>query len=451
MTELKVSEEKQIEKKRSPWFFIPTQYFVSGIPFVIVNQLSTAMFKSLGASTVFIGFTSLLYIPWAIKLFWGPLIDSYGTKRSWSVFLQLAMAICFAALALTVQLPEVIVIALVIFTIIAFLSASYDIATDGFYLNALDKGDQAFFTGIRSTFYRLATIVAGGLLVKFAGDIGEKTGIISAGWSAAFGMAAILFFVLFFYHKFILPKPITDVGVKSDSNKIPYAKIFKTYFQQENIAIILFFILFYRFGEGLMLKMAIPFFMDKPAVGGLGLTVSDVGVMYGTFGILALTIGGILGGIWAKKVGLKKLLLPMALMVNLPNSLYAYMAFTQPLTMTTIDISFIPAIFGSTASWVFTVNAAAQLIIVTEQFFYGIGFTGFMVYLLYISKGEYKTSHFAISTGFMAVGMMVPGILSGIIQNAVGYAWLFLIAFLFIIPSVLPVFFLPIPDKDKEE
>lgn len=443
------SQEENIKSTRSPWLFIPTQYFAEGVPFILTNQLSVAMYKSLEASNAFIGFTSFLYLPWSIKLFWGPLIDAYGTKRKWSIYMQLAMAICFVIVALTVQLPSFLFLSLVIFTVIAFLSASHDIATDGYYLHVLDKKNQAFFTGIRSTFYRLAMIIAGGVLVKLAGDIGESSGVIAHGWSTAFGIAAAIFVLLFFYHQLILPHPVTDHAVKTETNKIPYGKIFKEYFSQNKIAAILCYILLYRFGEGLLVKMAQPFFLDKPEVGGLGLSVSDVGLMYGTFGIVALLIGGILGGWMIKKYGLKKLIWPFALFMNIPNALYVYMAYFQPTNLTAIDLSFIPALFGSSAVWTWTLNPVAQTCIIIEQFGYGVGFTAFMVFLLYTSKGEFKTSHFAISTGLMAVGMMIPGFTSGVIQMEVGYVWLFTLSVLTTIPGMITIFFLPLDDENQ--
>jgi len=429
--------------KKNPWLFIPTQYFAEGVPFVIVNQLSTAMYKSLQASNVFIGFTSILYLPWSLKLFWGPLVDAYATKRKWTLYMQLLIALCFVVITFTAKMNSFFFVSLFIFTIIAFLSATHDIATDGFYLNALDKKDFAFFTGIRSTFYRLSMIAAGGVLVKLAGDIGAKSGSIVNGWSTAFGISAALFFILYLYHAIILPYPETDHAVKTERQKIPYGPIFKAYFHQEKIGIILTFILLYRFGEGMLLKMAIPFLLDKKDLGGLGFSVSEMGIMYGTLGAVSLIIGGILGGWLIKKYGLKKMIWAMALSMNLPNLLFLYLAYAQPHIIWNLDFSFLNKILGINSSLIYNVNPLVQLCLIIEQFGYGIGFTSFMVYLLYVSKGEYKTSHFAISTGLMAVGMMIPGFLSGIVQQMVGYFWLFSISLLLGIPGMIPIFFLP--------
>jgi MFS transporter, PAT family, beta-lactamase induction signal transducer AmpG len=435
------------KRNKNPWSFIPTQYFAEGIPFVLVNQLSTAMYKSLHASNVFIGFTSFLYLPWSLKLFWAPLVDAYATKRKWTLYMQLLLSFCFLIITFAVRMNSFLLVSLFVFTIIALLSATHDISTDGFYLHALDKKDQAFFTGIRSTFYRLSMIAAGGVLVKFAGDIGNKSGSIVNGWSAAFGISAAIFFILYIYHSIILPYPETDHAVKTKGQKIPYGFIFKTYFTQEKIGVILSFILLYRFGEGMLLKMAQPFLLDKRDVGGMGFTVSDIGIMYGTFGVVALIVGGILGGWLIKKYGLKKMIWVMALSMNLPNILFLYMAYAQPHIIWNLDFSFLIKVFGGNGSLVYTLNPLVQACLIIEQFGYGIGFTSFMVYLLYVSKGEYKTSHYAISTGLMAIGMMIPGFLSGIVQQSVGYFWLFTISLLLGIPGMIPIFFLPFDNE----
>ncbi|MFC2131856.1 MFS transporter [Bacteroidota bacterium] len=416
-------------KKRSPWSFIPTQYFAEGLPYILVNNLSVAMYKSLEASNAFIGMTSFLYIPWSIKFLWGPYVDANKTKRRWVLLMQICLAILFGVIALGIQIPNALLISLVIFTLIAFISATHDIATDGFYLHVLNKKDQAFFTGIRSTFYRLSMIFGGGILVAVAGYFGDLSGAVTHGWSIAFFISAGIFLVMFLYHKWILPYPATDLPVR-DTNKdissIPFAKVFKEYFSQKSIGVILAYILLYRLGEGMLVKMAQPFLMDDASKGGLGISLSGVGIMYGTFGVIALVIGGILGGWLIKKYSLKKLIWIMAFAMNLPNLLYVYMAYFKP---------------GTTL---------IQGCIIFEQFGYGLGFTAFMVYLLYISRGKFKTSHYAISTGIMALGMMLPGFISGFLQQQVGYLWLFILSFIFTIPGMLTIFFLPFYEKNED-
>ena len=433
-------------KKRNPWLYIPTQYFAEGLPYILINNLSVVMLKALGASNDIIGYTSLLYLPWSFKPLWAPWLDSYSTKRNWHINMQLAMALIFGLAAMALNLSWYIYPVLALFAAGAILSATHDIATDGYYLHTLDKKQQAFFTGIRSTFYRFSMIFGSGILVVIAGSIStneqDKTG-----WIFAFGLAAALFVIFGLYHRFILPKPETDAPVKSSKGTIPFFKAFGQYFKQERIVAILAFILLYRLGEGLLVKMAQPFIMDSPETGGMGISVSQVGIMYGTFGTIALVIGGILGGILIKKYSLRKLIWPMALFMNLPNLLYVYMSAVRPDTVW----QFNPGIFSflfSGESVMISFYPVVQLCIIIEQFGYGLGFTAFMVYLLYVSKGEFKTTHYAISTGFMAVGMMIPGFLSGLLQMEWGYTTLFILSAIATIPGMLIIFILPMPREE---
>lgn len=426
-----------------PWFFIPTLYFAEGIPFVLTNQLSAAMYKSFDVSASIIGLTSFLYLPWSLKLFWAPLIDSNKTKRFWIVAMQLALALSFALMALSVNIPFFLTVSLIVFTLTAFLSATHDIAIDGYYLFALDQKQQAFFTGIRSTFYRFAMIFAGGLLVSLAGWTGDSAGSVNFGWTVSFSAAALFFFALFVYHNRLLPYPADDKPVRNKQSAIPYKTVFKEYFSQSKIGIIILFILLYRLGEGILVKMAQPFLLDGRNTGGLELSLAEVGINYGTLGVVALIIGGILGGWLIKKFGLRKLLLPLALCMNLPNLLYVYLAATQPTNAFALDLSGFVALFGSDSSFIITLHPIVQVCVIIEQFGYGLGFTAFMVYLLYISKGAFRTSHYAISTGIMAVGMMLPGLLSGFLQEWLGWLNLFIFSFIFTIPGMLALLFLP--------
>jgi len=421
---------------RNPWLFIPTQYFAEGLPFVIVNNLSVVMLKALGAANDIIGYTSFLYLPWSIKPLWSPLVDGISTKRNWVLWMQLALGIVFMLTAGALNMQSYFIPMLVLLTLTAFLSATHDIATDGFYLYALKKDDQAFFSGIRSTFFRLSMIFGSGLLVIIAGQLSPKLGI-QAGWASAFVISGAIMLLMFIYHKFFLPYPRTDVKVSTAETALPFAQAFGEYFRQEKIGLIISFILVYRLGEALLLKMAQPFMLDKAELGGLGLSVSDVGFMYGTVGITALVIGGILGGWMVKKYTLRRIFFPLAVAMHLPNLLFVYMAAFKPVELVPIDalnINLYPFV---------------QLSIIIEQFGYGMGFTAFMVYLLYTSKGRFKTSHYAISTGIMALGMMLPGFLSGWLQMQIGYLWLFIICFFAAIPGTVLIFFLPYEEENS--
>ncbi|MBD2681386.1 MULTISPECIES: MFS transporter [Nostoc] len=411
----------------SPWTFIPTLYFTSGIPYVIINTVSVIFYKKLGIDNAQITlWTSFLYLPWVIKMFWGPIVDIYSTKRKWIIYTQLAMFVCLGLVAFCLQLPNFFFISLAALTIAAFISATYDIATDGFYLLALSPEQQAFFVGIRSLFYRLAVIFGSGILVVIAGQLEVSLNNIPLGWTLAISFSALILAILFIFHRLVLPAPESDSQRQLEATKkIDFWTIISSYFNQHKIINIIAFILLYRLGEAMLVKMASLFLLDKPEVGGLGLSTSDVGLAYGTFGVISLILGGILGGLLISKYGLKKCLLPMALALNLPDIFYVYMAYTKPSL------------------------ALVYPLVSLEQFGYGFGFTAFSVYLMYICQGEYKTSHFAISTGIMALGMMLPGLISGYLQKSLGYPLFFILVCLLTIPGMIALFFIPLKEESK--
>jgi len=438
--------KEETEAKKNPWLFIPTQYFAEGVPYIIVNQLSVALFKSLEATNAFIGATSLLSLPWSIKFLWGPIVDGYFTKRKWHILMQFLISLLLLILSISFALPNLILISLVIFILIAFLSATNDIATDGYYLIALGKKQQAFFSGIRSTFYRIAMIFSGGVLLYLSDLLAKKYQSIHFGWSLTFAFAGIVILLISFYHMIILPKPSEDKAVMSENTKIPFKKAFATYFKQEKIAYVIAFILVVRLGEGILLKMLQPFLNDSIEKGGMNFGWGEIGIMYGTFGVIALVVGGILSGWIIKKYGLKKTIFPLILCMNIPNVLYAFLALYRPMETWSIDISFFSFFWGDAQKLIITFNPLVQFSIIIEQFGYGLGFTAFMVFLLYFSKGEFKTSHYAISTGFMAIGLIIPGFISGFLQELAGYSWLFIISTIATIPGMILLFFIPLND-----
>lgn len=612
---------------RNPWAWIPTLYFAEGIPYVVVMTVAVIMFKRLGISNTDIAlYTSWLYLPWVIKPLWSPVVDLLKTKRWWIVIMQLVIGAALGGIALAIPLPVFFKITLIFMWLLAFSSATHDIAADGFYMLGLDEHKQAYFVGIRSTFYRIAMITGQGLLIILAGffetttglppveinaaaspsvskeirwpevaqnnpggesyfmvfpekvelstqniptsqldsirkvvsahniengfvhapagqtgmqtgksgeswwtahvsaplksflkeHFGDKTAAVPANqlagnisvvavklsakpeennemvlnlkfnsgdksikliegerlafnshnydkpaylllqcdpkllrpteavfkgtsgnlqlaWSITFIILAVLFALFSVYHRFILPHPASDVQAARHQNFMKeFFKTFGSFFKRKDIGLILSFLLLYRLGESQIVKMASPFMLDPRQVGGLGLTTGDVGLLYGTFGILALTIGGISGGLAAAKKGLKFWIWIMALAINLPHLAYVYLSYFQPEN-----------------HWII------GLCVVIEQFSYGFGFTAYMLYMIYVSEGEHKTAHFAIATGFMALGMMIPGMFSGWLQDIIGYKHFFVWVMLCMIPGLLPVFFVKIKPgfgiKKKEE
>jgi PAT family beta-lactamase induction signal transducer AmpG len=411
---------------QNPWFFIPTLYFAEGVPYVLINTVSVIFFKRMGIDNTQIAFwTGFLYLPWVIKMFWGPLVDLYSTKRNWILYSQLVMSVILGVVALFIHHPYFFVISLLFFSLGAFVSATHDIAVDGFYMLAQSKEQQAFFVGVRSFFYRVAMIFGSGFLVYFAGYLEVKIGDIPFSWCIIFSGTAVLILLIRIYHGFILPFPSSDE--KENAQRGNFIQIFISYFRQEKIAAVLSFILLYRLGEAMLVKMDAPFMLDLRELGGLGLSTSEVGIVKGGIGVLGLIVGGILGGWLIASYGLKKCIWPMALALNLPNLIYVYLAYARP------PIQYIYILFA------------------VEQFGYGLGFSAFMVFLMSVCKGRYKTAHFAISTGLMAMGMMLPGMASGYLQKALGYPLFFILICLATIPGMIAIFFIPLNQNEKSE
>ena len=401
----------------SPMTWIPTLYFAQGIPYFIVNNISVMMFTKMGVPNGEMAlFTSLLYLPWSLKPFWSPFVDIFKTKRWWTISMQILMSLAFILLTLTIPRPDVEMIAsgqtpismftitLLLFVVTAFASATHDIAADGFYMLALSSGDQAQFVGIRSTFYRLASIFGQGVLVWLAGVIETSTGDIPNSWRITMLVTAVIFSLVTLYHSVIVPRPTTDTsslkGEKATVGAIfkEFGRTFKTYFMKPGVVLAIVFMLLYRLPEAFLLKLCMPFLVASRDVGGLGMSTANVGLAYGTIGVIFLTVGGILGGIFASRLGLKKSLWVMAACMTLPCLTFVYLSMAQPTNIVAI----------STA-------------IAIEQFGYGFGFTAYMLYMMYFSEGEFKTSHYAICTAFMALSMLLPGAVAGYIQEAIGY------------------------------
>lgn len=409
--------------KRNPFLYIPTLYLAEGLPFTIVNMMSVVFFKNLGASNEFIGLTSFLYIPWAIKMMWAPWVDAYSTKRNWILVAHVVLAILVAMLAISSITTFAIPLTLCFLVAIAIVSATQDVAIDGFYLDVLSQGEQAFFVGVRNAAYKLAWLLGSGVLVYFAGILGERfSGNI--GWCIAFSLCASFLFLVWVFHSFYLPK---DKSLKEGASLASmtaktFQNVFASYFKQQGIVAIVFYILTFRLGDALLLKMAQPFLLDELSKGGLAISTADVGLVYGTVGTIFLLIGGILGGWLISVGGLKKWLWPTALMQNLAILLYWLLAWLKPGLV-----------------WVFVVNSL-------EQFSYGLGVAAYTVFLLKTVKPGFNSAHYAIATAMMACGMMIPGAISGYLVNWLGYERFFLFSFAAAIPGLVTIFFLPLKD-----
>lgn len=401
-------------RENKPWYWIPFLNFASGFPYAIIISVSVIMYKDLGIDNDDIGFyTSLLYLPWVIKPLWSPFIDLYSTKRKWFLAMQLVISIVFLIVGLTISTSHFFMMSLALFWVATFASASNDVASDGFYMIALAKEQQSFFLGIRSTFYRLSMLTANGVMVILAGYLEDKFGDKTKAWSYTMIAVALIMIFLTVYNFFTTPT-VEEISENKDEHKQSFQEIFSSFFQKKQIGIVISFILLFRLGESQLLKMLTPFLIDEKTKGGMGLATEDVGIIYGTFGVFALVIGGILGGIIISKGGLRKWMLPMFLAMHLPIIGFILLAHFHPTS-------------------VYYIYAT----VVAEQFGYGLGFSAFMMYLIYVAEGESKTAHYAIATGFMALGMMLPGMASGFIQEYLGYGNFFIWVFLATIPGLI--------------
>ena len=438
--------------KSHPWAWVPSLYFAEGIPYFVVNVISVTLFKRLGMSNGDLAlYTSLLYLPWVIKPLWSPVVDVFKSKRWWILVMQAIITVSFALLALSVS-PDVFGLSLVIFYVIAFASATHDIAADGFYMLALGEQEQSLFVGIRSTFYRISSVFGQGVIVVVAGLLEERMGSIPSAWKVTLLLCGALFALLTLWHCRSLPKvernlagghdsdrkaadagtmeakaadempePCVPAGGKSAVHRGGWGdmwRIWKTFFMKDGVWLALAFMLLYRLPEALSVKMLTPFLLDPPEAGGLGLSTAQSGLVYGTAGVIALTIGGILGGVYAARKGLRKSMWIMALSLALPCAVYLFLALVQPERM-----------------WI------VYACVVLDQFGYGFGFTAYMLYMMKFAEGEFVTSHYAICTAFMALSMMIPGLFAGWMQEALGYVGFFIIVMICCLATVFVTLF----------
>ena len=414
---MEITKETDKVRRQSPWWWVPTLYFAEGVPYFVVNNISVMMFTKMGVPNGDMSFfTTLLYFPWFLKGIWSPIVDVVKIKRWWIISMQALLTAMMILLTLTLPHPEPDVVAsgstpismftvtLVLFIIAAFASATHDIAADGYYMLAHSPSSQAAFIGIRSVFYRVASVFGQGVLVYIAGTIEKSSNDIPFSWQITLGVSAVIFFVVTLYHTFALPrskddKPRIDQATSTAKDNLrELGNSFLTFIKKPGVLLAIAFMLLYRLPEGFLIKLCQPFLVHPVSEGGLGLATDLVGTVYGVFGVIALLLGGILGGIYSSRVGLKKSLWVMAACMTLPCLTFVYLAIAQPSNVVIITIA-----------------------LCIEQFGYGFGFTAYMLYMMYFSEGEFKTSHYAICTAFMALSMMLPGFVAGYIQEAIGY------------------------------
>ncbi|ASW75148.1 major facilitator transporter [Chryseobacterium piperi] len=414
-------------------FWISTLYFAMGVPFVTINAVSGIMYKDMGVSDSKIAFwTALILFSWTIKPLWSPFLEIYKTKKFFVVATQFAIGILFALIAFSLPLPGFFKYSIALFAVVAFCGATHDIAADGTYINFLTNKEQAKYIGWQGAFYNLAKIISSGVLVYFAGVL-EKTQGITKAWMIIMGVYALLFFILGVYHYSVLPKENNrekQKNAKTTGNiRKELVEVITSFFTKKKILWSVLFIILYRFAEGFAIKIAPLFFKASRTSGGLGLSTSDIGLIYGTYGSAAFILGSVLAGYFISARGLKRSLIWLCCAFNIPFVVYALLAHYQPDTLLPVSIA-----------------------VVVEYFGYGFGFVGLMLYMMQqIAPGKHKTAHYAFATGIMNLGVMIPGMFSGMISDWIGYKMFFIWVLIATIPAFVVTLIAPFPHTEKQE
>lgn len=425
-------------KQIHPVTWVPSLYFMEALPYVAVNVISVIMYKEMGLSNTELAlYTSWMYLPWVIKPIWSPIVDSLASERKWIVITQLLCGAGLAGVALTLPTSFWLQATIAFFWLVAFSSATHDIAADGYYIIALDSNKQATYVGIRSTFYRIGMIFGQGLLVMIAGWLKHSMSTANA-WTITFLIMASISLLLMAYHSFALPKTEKKQSenlIEFESRNIlittlgDFLNTLKTFFSKPQIWAALLFMILFRFPEAQLVKIAQPFMLDSADKGGLALQTEFVGFVYGTIGVIGLLLGGILGGLMVAKDGLKRWLWPMVLAISIPDAVYLLMSLLHTSDPLTISIC-----------------------VFCEQLGYGFGFTAYMMYLIYFARGENSTSVYALCTAFMALGMMLPGMIAGWLSDMMGYTMFFVWIMIACSVTFIVTAFLKIdPDFGKKE
>lgn len=406
----------------TPWAYIPTLYLLQGFPFVLVTVVSGVVFKTLGVNNTHIAFwTSFVQLPWILKPLWSPWVEHFGSTRQWTWAMQLLSALLLSAFACCLLSPHPFVSGIIVLHLMALTAATHDIAVDGYYIHALSTEEQALFVGIRNTAFRLAMVLGQGGLILLAAQLHFLFGT-ALGWALSFFCLATLLLCLSLWHKQILPHPPSDQPVKETAPR----QAFLHFFKRPQITSILAFLLLYRLGEAQLAKMSIPFLLDPLEKGGLALSTQQVGWLSGVFGVSALLSGGLLGGFCLSRWGLQRCLIPLWAVLNIPNFLYVLLAYRQ----------IVP-------SWV------VGIFLGLEQFGYGLGFSAYMLYMVRLAAGSpWKAGHYAICTSFMAMGVMLPGMCSGWIQEQIGYPLFFTWVLLCGLPGLWASLRIPLNEEE---
>ena len=416
--------------KRNPIYWVPSTWFAMGLPFVALAAASSIMYKNMGISDSQIAFwTSLIMLPWTIKPLWGPFLEMFKTKKFFVYSTQIFTGCVFGLIALTLHLNHFFAFSIALFAIIAFSGATHDTAADGVYLNELSPKMQATYVGWQGAFYNIAKIFSGGILVYLAGELEKKQGVATA-WMVVMFLYGVMMVILGLYNRAVLPDNENNTQPQNLKEGLAILKdVIITFFQKKNIWYSLCFIVFYRFAEGQAIKITPLFFKAARSEGGLGLTTSQIGLLYGVFGSLAFVIGSIAAGYFISNKGLtRKSLLILCSFFNIPFLAYAYLAVYIPDNVMVIGIA-----------------------VAVEYFGYGFGFIGLILFIMQnMAPGKYKMAHYAFGSGLMNLGFMVPSMISGFVSDYLGYKDFFIWVLISTIPAFIITWLVPLKAPELE-
>ncbi len=431
-------------KTINPVYWVPTAYFAMGLPFIAINLVSVFMFKNLGVSDTRIAFwTSLIMMPWTLKFLWSPFLEMYRTKKFFVLVTELLSGLLFGIVAFSLCFDYFFAISISTMAVIAFSGATHDIACDGVYMAELNKEDQAKYIGVQGAFYNVAKLVANGGLVALAGILAKHYGAIegasidankaaySSAWMIIFGVIAAIMVLIGIYHIKMLPSTqVPATGKRSRSAVLQELVIvIGDFFHKKHILYYICFIILYRLAEGFIMKIAPLFLCASREVGGLGLSLEQIGTLNGIFGAGAFVIGSILGGLYVAKRGLKKTLFALCCVFNLPFVAYTFLAVVQPTNLYLIGTC-----------------------ITMEYFGYGFGFVGLTLFMMQqVAPGKHQMSHYAIASGIMNLGVMLPGMISGYFSDLLGYRSFFIYVLIATIPAFLMTYFIPFTYDDSKK
>ncbi len=374
--------------------------------------------------------TSLIMLPWTLKPLWGPFLEMYKTKKFFVYSTQVFTGMLFGLVGLSLHLNHFFSISIGILFIIAISGATHDTAADGVYLNELSAELQAKYVGWQGAFYNIAKVLSGGVLIYFAGEL-EKTAGIANAWMTVMFTYGIIMVLLGLYNKRMLPSGGASQNVHSLKEGFDTLKdVIITFFQKKNIWFSLCFIVFYRFAEGQAIKITPLFFKAARLDGGLGLSTSQIGVLYGVFGSIAFVLGSIIAGYFVSNKGLtKRTLLILCAFFNIPFAAYAFLAITLP-------------------SNLYVIGGAVAI----EYFGYGFGFVGLILFMMQnIAPGKYKMAHYAFGSGLMNLGFMIPSMVSGFVSDYLGYKEFFIWVLIATIPAFIVTWLVPLQKVNEEK